>query len=526
MGAFAGRTFTAEDDQASAPPVVMLSYQTWQAQFGGDATMVGATLVVEGRAMTVAGVTPPGFFGETLRAAPPDIWVPIQQEPLIAGGDTSLLRQVIPAWLRVIGRLKPGASIDGMEARLTTLVRQWMMTEAGYPNNWMPTIERELPKQVVAVVPAGAGVGVMKEQYGRSLRILMAVCGLVLLIACANVANLLLARAAARRGQTAVRLAMGASRTQVITEALVESVLLALGGAVAGLLVSMGASRLLLSLAFSGATTLPIETRPSLEVLLFATGLALVTGLVFGAAPAWFATHTDPIDALRGAGRTAGDRASFARKALLVLQATVSVVLVAGSTMLGRSLGNLERQDFGFERQDRVMVSVGRPSSSNSGEKLTALYRDVEARLGRIPGVAGVGLALYNPLTDNWGEGVLVAGKPPAPPGADRGASWDRVSAQYLQQLGVKIVKGRHLSEADNETAERVAVVNEAFVRKFFDEGEDPLDQHFGLNLPENVNTYRIVGVIDDVRFTGSKMDRPQRPMSSPRLAARPTRIP
>ena len=340
----------------------------------------------------------------------------------------------------MIGRLRPGATVEGMDARLTGVLRQWMQHEAGYPPIWMAEIERTLPQQVVTVVPAGAGVGVMKEQYGRSLRILLAVCALVLLIACANVANLLLARAVARRGQTAVRLAMGASRRQIVTEALVESVLLAIGGAIAGLVVATAAARLLLSLAFAGATMLPIETVPSPLVLAFATGLALLTGLLFGAAPAWFATRTDPIEALRGAGRTAGDRASFARKALLVVQAALSVVLVAGSTMLGRSLGNLEGQDFGFNRDGRVLVTVGRPSATITGERLTALYRDLQGRLSRIPGVQGAGLALYNPLTNNWGEGILIAGKPHAGAGrADRrvvGPRHPRLPAAARHQAG------------------------------------------------------------------------------------------
>ena len=480
-----------------------MAYHTWQGIYGSDASIVGATLVIEGNAFTVAGVTPPDFFGETLQANPPDLWLPLQQEPLISGSQTSLLRQPISAWLRVIGRLRPEATIVGMDARLTGLLRQWMRHEAGYPSNWMAEIERTLPQQAITVVPAGAGVGVMKEQDGRSLQILLGVCALVLLIACANVANLLLARAAARRGQTAVRLAMGASRRQILTEALVESVLLAIGGAIAGLIVAMGAARLLLSLAFAGATIVPIDTAPSPVVLAFTIGLALVTGLLFGAAPAWFATRMDPIEALRGAGRTAGDRASFTRKALLVVQAALSVVLVAGSTMLGRSLGNLQGQDFGFNRDGRVIVSVGRAAASFTGARLTALHRDLEARLARIPGVQGVGLALYNPLTDNWGEGVLVAGKPHPAPGAEIGSSWDRVSTNYLQQLGVKLVRGRHFAEADNENSENVAVVNEAFVKRFFKPEEDPLDQHFGLNLPENVNSFRIVGVVGDARFAG-----------------------
>ncbi len=513
VGAFAGRVYTEADDVPAASPVVMLAYHTWQGVYAGDASVVGSTLVIEGQAFTVAGVTPPGFFGETLRAEPPDLWVPLQQEPLITGATTSLLRQPISSWLRVIGRLRPGATVEGMDARLTGLLRQWMQHEAGYPANWLAEVERVLPQQVITVVPAGAGVGVMKEQYGRSLRILLAVCGLVLLIACANVANLLLARSVARRGQTAVRLAMGASRRQILTEAMVESVVLAVGGALAGLLVATGAARLLLSLAFSGASQLPIQTTPSPIVLAFAIGLALLTGLLFGAAPAWFATRTDPIEALRGAGRTAGDRASFARTALLVVQATLSVVLVAGSTMLGRSLGNLEGQDFGFAREGRVIVSVGRPSAEITGDRLTALYRDLQDRLTRIPGVQGAGLALYNPLTNNWGEGILIAGKPAPAPGAQTGASWDRVTHDYLQLLGTKLVKGRSFTAADNESAQAVAIVNEAFVKRFFTPEEDPLDQHFGLNLPENVNHFRIVGVIADARFQSFQTDRPVRPM-------------
>jgi predicted permease len=513
VNALVGRVFSPEDDAAAASPTVVLAWHAWQNVYGGDPAIVGATLVVEGQSFTVAGVTPPGFFGETLKADPPDLWVPVQMEPLITGAETSLLRQPISAWLRVIGRLRPGASIEGLDARLSGLLRQWMQHEAGYPAAWMPSIERRLAEQTISVVPAGAGVGVMKEQYGRSLRILLVVCALVLLIACANVANLLLARAAARRGQTAVRLAMGASRRQIVTEALVESVLLAIAGAIAGLVVAVGAARLLLSLAFAGATMLPIDTTPSPLVLAFASALALVTGLLFGAAPAWFATRTDPVDALRGSGRTAGDRASFARTALLVAQAALSVVLVAGATMLGRSLGNLQNQDFGFAREGRALVTVGRPDSSFTDARLIALYRDVEARLTRIPGVRGAGLALYNPLTSNWGEGVLIAGKPEPAPGTNTGSSWNRVSPNYLQQLGVTLVRGRFFTEADNETAQNVAVVSEAFVRRFFTADEDPLDRHFGLNMPENVNSFRIVGVVRDVRFAGFQLDQPPQPI-------------
>jgi predicted permease len=509
--ALAGRVFTEADDSAGAPPVAVMAYHAWQGKFGGDPSIVGSTLVLEGHPFTISGVTPPGFFGETLQADPPDLWLPLQHEPMIAGG-TSILRQSISSWLRVIGRLKPGATTDGMDARLTSLLHNWARTDAGYPQEWMPLIEKVMPQQLIAVVPAGAGVAEMKAEYGRSLQILLGVCGLVLLIACANVANLLLARSVARRGQTAVRIALGASRREIVGEALVESVLLAVAGAAAGLLVANGAARLLLSLAFSGATYLPIDTTPSWPVLGFATALAVVTGLIFGAAPAWFDTRTDPIEALRGAGRTTGDTTSFARRALLVMQATLSVVLVAGSTMLGRSLNNLEGQQFGFEREGRLLVSISRPSPEVTGERLTGLYRDLEQRLTRIPGVRGAGLALYNPLTDNWGEAVVIAGKPPVLDESTN-ASWDRTTPGYLQQLGVKLVKGRFFTEADNETSEHVAIVNQAFVKRFFEANEDPIDRRFGIDLPENASTYRIVGVVDDPRFASFDLNKPQRPM-------------
>lgn len=512
VGAFGGRVFTPDDDTSAAPPVAVLSHRAWQTAYGSDPSVVGSTFVVEAHPFTVIGVAPPGFFGETLESDPPDIWIPVLQEPLL-DGDGEIFHQPISAWLRVIGRLSPGASTAGMSPHLTGVLRQWLQNDSGYPANWMPDVIRMLPKQVVNVVPAGAGVAVMKEEYGRSLQILLSVCGLALLIACANVANLLLARAVVRRGQTAVRLALGATRGQIVSEALTESVLLAIGGGIAGLLVAVAAARLLLSLAFHSAHFLPISAAPSLVVLAFAFGLALLTGIIFGAVPAWFATRTDPAEALRGAGRSTSDRSSFTRKALLVAQATLSVVLVAGATMLARSLNKLENQDFGFQVPGRVVVAVHNPPGSSTTPQLTALYRQLEERLSHLPGVQGAGLALYNPLTDNWGEQIIVAGHPAAKLSEESNASWDRVSANYLQNFGMRILRGRAFNAADNETTAPVAIVNEAFVKRFFKSDEDPLDQHFGLDLPENAGTFRIVGVVRDAKFAGWGLARPARPM-------------
>jgi len=510
--AFGGRVFTPQDDTPSALPVVVLSHRAWQTTYGSDPSVVGATFFVEGHPFTVIGIAPPAFFGETLESEPPELWIPLQQEPAIAG-EGALLHQTSSAWLRLIGRLRPGTSTAGMAPRLTTALRQWMMHDAEYPPNWMADIARMLPKQAINVVPAGAGVAVMKEEYGRSLQILLSVCGLVLLIACANVANLQLARSVARRGQTAVRLAIGATPRQIIVEALTESVLLALGGGIAGLLVAVGAARLLLALAFHSSHFLPISAAPSLVVLAFAFGLSLLTGIIFGAAPAWIATRTDPAEALRGAGRGTRDHSSFAQKALLIVQATLSIVLLAGAAMLARSLNKLEHQDFGFQVSGRVIVELHNPQTGYTQPKLAALYRQLEEQLNRIPGVQGAGLALYNPLTDNWGELILVSGHPPREMDHESGASWDRVSSNYLQSLGIPVLRGRAFTAADNENTAPVAVVNEAFVRRFFTSHEDPLAQHFGLETPEYAATFSIVGVVGDAKFAAWRLDKPARPM-------------
>jgi len=512
VGAFGGRVFTPDDDKPSAPPVAVLSHRVWQTIYANDPSVVGSTFAIEGHPFTVIGVAPAGFFGETLQSDPPDIWLPLQQEPMV-NGDNTLLHQSISAWLRMIGRLRPGASTDGMAPRLTGALRQWMQSDSGYPSNWMADVVRMLPKQTVDVVPAGAGVAVMKEEYGRSLRILLAVCTLVLLIACANVANLLLARGVARRGKTAVRIAVGATPRQIVIQALTESILLAVGGGIVGLAVSWAAARLLLVLAFHSSHFLPISTAPSFVVLAFAFGLALLTGIIFGVAPAWLATQTDPSEALRGSGRGTSDRSSFARKALLVVQATLSVVLVAGATMLGRSLNKLEHQDFGYQVQGRVEVDITSPPATYTQPRLAALYRQLEEQLNRLPGVQGSGLAMYNPLTDNWGELIMIAGHPSAKLNEEAGASWDRVSANYLQNLGIPVLRGRAFTPADNETTAPVALVNEAFVKRFFKSDENPLDQHFGLDMPELAGTFRIVGVVRDAKFAGWGLDKPARPM-------------
>src|SRR5579885_408069 len=405
IGAFAGRTIQPADDQESAPSVAMLSYRAWQQQYGSDPKVVGSTFILDGHPFTIVGITPPGFFGETLRSDPPDLWIPLLQQPIFAGQGSFLHH--FQAWLRVIGRLKPGATVDAVPARMTNLIRQWLMNGADFPADWMNGIKAGLPKQVVKVVPAGNGVGLMKEDYGNNLRILLAVCALVLLIACANIANLLLARGAARRAQTSVRLALGASRRRLIRQSLTESLVLSVFGAAAGIAVAYLGVKFILAVAFRSAQYVPIDASPSLSVLAFAFGLALITGLLFGTAPAWFASHTDPAEALRGSGHSTHDNTSLPQKTLVVVQATLSIVLLAGAGFLIRSLQKLEHQDLGFQTDHRVSIVLSPPPATYTQEHLDALYRELQDRLARIPGVQSAALASYAPYVDNWGELVV-----------------------------------------------------------------------------------------------------------------------
>jgi predicted permease len=519
VGAFIGRPILPSDDQPSAPPVAMLSYRAWQQQYGSDPRMIGSSFVLDSHPFTVVGIAPPGFFGETLRSDPPDIWIPLNQEPLIAGKQ-SLLKG-FPAWLRVIGRLRPDASPKALPARLTDELRLWLVNDSGMPAEWMAGLKAVLPKQVIHVVPAGTGVGVMKEDYGASLRILLTVCGLVLLIACANIANLMLARAAARRAQTSVRLALGASRPRLIRQSLTESLVLSLFGGIAGLAVAYGGVKFVVALAFHSARFVPIDATASLPVLGFSFALSLLTGAIFGTAPAWLTSHADPAEALRGANRSTRDQSSFSQKALVIVQATISVVLLAGAGLLTRSLSNLQHQDFGYETENRVAIALTAPYSSYPQPKLDAIYRELQDRLAHIPGVERAGLALYTPLQDNWGEMVIRQGHAMPSMTDKSGSSWDHVTPGYLEALGQQIVRGRSITEQDTNSGEKVAVVDESFVKRFYKPGEDPIGTEFGLDLPKYSSTYKIVGIVRKAKYSDAANTEAPRPMFFVPLAQR-----
>ncbi|WP_348261988.1 ABC transporter permease [Telmatobacter sp. DSM 110680] len=501
VNAYAGRTLLQSDDQPSAAPAAMLSHRVWQQEYGSDPKVVGSAFLIDGHPFTIVGITPPGFFGETLRSDPPEIFVPLQQEPMLAGQNTTLKTPL--AWLRIIGRLKPDAKTDGMAARFTTITRDWLLSELGaeYPQ-YLDQLKKVLPTEIVNIVPAGGGVAEMKAGYQSSLRILMVVCGQVLLIACANLANLFLARGSARGTQAAVRLAMGATKTRLVRQSLTESLVLAVLGGAAGIFIAFAGVKLIVALAFHSAHFVPIDAKPSLAVLGFAFGMALVTGLLFGTAPAWFASRTNPALVLHGAGRSTRDGRALPQKALVVVQATLSVVLLTGAGLLTRSLMKMEHQNFGFETDHRVSLRVNAPFSSYSPEKLDATYRALRQRLEQIPGVQHVAMGMYSPFTNNWDAMIARQGQGKVDVNGDNASSWDRVSAGYLETMGQRILRGRSITEQDTASTPNVAVVDEAFVKKFFKPGEEPLGTHFGMNDEQYSGMYEIVGVVRTANYT------------------------
>jgi len=503
----AGRMLTPSDDKAGAAPTLVMSYRAWQQQYELDPTLVGSSLNVDGVPFTVAGIAPPGFFGDELRPNPPDFWIPLSNEPMLRK-ESTLLENSGLQWLHVIGRLKAGVSPSAAGARLTVVLQQWLASPAAQTTFDFKDQKRVQQARIV-LSRGGAGMTQLKNTYSNGLKTLMVVSGLVLLIACANIANLLLARGAANRLKISVRLALGAPRSRILRQLLTESLLLSICGGLAGLLVALWGTRTILALAFRGADNVPIHATPSAAVLGFAFGLSVLTGLIFGVAPAWTASRSNPTEALHGASRSTRDDSSL-RKSLVILQAALSLVLLAGAGLFTRSLNNIEHQQFGFATDGRFLVWVNLPSGY-SMEQLGGLYRQVQQRITQIPGVRNASYALYSPMVgDQWPVTVVISGKPAeiTPNGSDN-AIRDRVGPHYFETLGTRLLRGREIGEQDTPTSRHVAVVNQTFVRHFFKDGENPIGTHFGSEGYSS--SFEIVGVVEDAQYRD--YTEPIRPM-------------
>jgi putative ABC transport system permease protein len=508
-----GRLMTEADDQEGAPPVAVMSYRIWKEKYGSDPSVVGASYQINGHSFTVIGVAAPGFYGAKLAGwGMPDLWLPLTTELLIDGA-TSRLKRPNGNFLDLIGRVRPGVDPKTLEAKLKVEFHDWL---ASHVPDMEPGEKQLWQQQTLHLIPGGAGVASMRDQYQDGLKLLLVAAACVLLVACGNLANLMLARGLKDRGQTSVRIALGASRRRLVRKALVESLLLAVIGGVLGIGVAYAGTRLILHLAFriGGPNNfVPIDATPSWSVLLFTLAISMLTGVIFGIVPAWMTSHADPIEALRGANRSVGGHRSWTQKTLVIAQVAMSLVLLSAAALLGRSLRNLEHQNFGFETEGRYIAWINPMLGNYKPEQLEPMFRKIDDRLRQIPGVRMVAPALYAPMTgDSWNDGIRVAGRPEPGAKEDTGAGWARVMPGFFETIGTKMALGRPITEDDTATTRKVTVINEAFAKRFF-KNQNPIGEHFGPDKIKYASTFEIVGVVKDMRYMTYDYKDPVRPM-------------
>jgi len=502
----AGRLLDETDDRVvMGHPVAVLSYTYWQRRFAGDRSVVGRTMTIAGQPFTVVGIAPAEFFGTEVGVSP-SLFLPVMMQPALLPTNGSLLENpsVYSTWLRLIGRLRPGVSVQQAQARLNAL--------AGTPAEWRMRgkFTGQFEDVRLVVSSAAAGLSDLRQQFSRPLFVLLGVAGLVLLIACANVGHLLLARSATRRSEFALRLALGATRGRVMRQVLVEGLVLAGAGAAAGALLAYWAAPALVAYASAGQTSIILNLSPDLRVLGFTTVMAIVAGLLFASAPAIRAARADRSTAgrldLGSGGRAGGDRGPG--RALVVMQVALSAVLLVGAGQFVRTLQNLYRHESSIDL-DRVIAVRLQPRGSGRRTAASApvfdrTYRDLLTRVEALPGVRSASLARSSPL------GPSTLGFPIVRPegGESIRLSSTVVYPRYFETIGVPIVKGRDFSEDDLRAGvPRVVIVNEAFVREIL-KGREPLGTGHGITYrlggprraSEPVN---IIGVVRDSRFPG-----------------------
>ena len=491
-----GRLLNPSDDTAGAPAAAVLGYQAWQKDYGADPSIVGSTMLVNGLPVTVVGIAPSGFIGDRFTTYPPALWIPLSQEPVFAGkGVKSLLNTSGDAWLYVIGRLKLGATTVQVQEQLSTDLQHWLRAQGRTDDS-----DQNIANQHIQLTAGGTGISPFRSNSKDGLYLLSAASLLVLLIACANLANLLLARSAAREHQTALRLSLGATRWRLIRAVLTESVLLSLIGGAAGLLLAYAGTRAIVLIAFRGATYIPVDAAPSLPILGFALLLSILTGVVFGVAPAWIGTHADPSNGLRGSSRSSTAHASRPQKVLVIVQAALSIVLLAVAGLVTQSLNNLEKADLGFQTQGRLLGNINFQAAGYKPEQLAALYNQVQDRLENIPGVRSASLSENSPQnlccisldisiggrSESWIGNVDV--------------NFSRVSPHYFETIGTPVLHGRPFTRQDTQASQHVAVVDDNFARRFFP-GKDAIGEHIGLSLPGHGYDYEIVGVVKHAAY-------------------------
>ena len=489
---FAGRLLTPDDDREGAAPAAVLSYTLWRTKFAANPHLVGSTVLLTGHPVTVVGISAQNFLGERNGPDPAGLWLPLAQEPTLEP-DRKLMHFPAMNWLDLLVRIKNPREVPHLQLALQGELRQWI----GAHRELQGLRGKQLTQQTTELVPASSGINDLRDQYEQSLKLLLSVAGFVLLIACANLVNLMLVRGMARQQELAVRSALGAPRLRLVRQMLVEAVLLAMFGGTAALLVAYTGIRAILALALKGVEVSPLTAAPSLPVLGFAFAVSLLTGVLFGIAPAWIASRSSPVEALRGANRSTGDASALPQKLLAILQAALSLALLSTAGLLITSLRALKHQNFHFEPRGRLLVSTDLHAAAYTYPRLAGLYQRIDDAFQQVPNVVSFSYATYGPMTGgSWGTSVFFPG---VPPDNTNNTNYTVVSPGFFSSVGTHILLGRGISEHDTATSVHVAVVNQTFVETFF-KGRQPIGEHFGPD-PKIPGEFEIVGVVENTKY-------------------------
>jgi macrolide transport system ATP-binding/permease protein len=492
----AGRLFMDGDDQKGAPLTAVMSYDAWQNDYAGDPAVVGSAFYINTKPATIIGVAPKGFYGDRIDTNPPKYFVPMNAMDAIIGAP--YFNDPDSQWAYIIGRVKPGTSIPALQAKASTLLKQEFAPLKTFTD---PRARKALPNTHVVLTPGGGGIQNMQDGYKDHLKLLQWIAALVLLVACANIANLLLVRGMGRRAELSIRSALGAQRSRIVRQMLTESVLLSGMGGLLGLAISYLGAHALLALAFPDQHNMPVHASPSVLVIGFSFALSLLTGVLFGVAPALMAARTQPAEALRSNARTTAHGASLLQRALVVLQAALSLVLLVAAGLFAQSLNKAENVDMKLDPTNRYIAHINPQAAAYKNTEIEPLYQTIEDRFHALPGVLKVGLATYTPMEENnWGSGVKVQGESDI----NKGASWVKGTPEYFDSVGTHVVMGRGFTTQDTLNAPPVAVVNQEFVKQFFG-NRNPIGHRFGFSGPAKTpqdGAHEIVGVVEDTTYT------------------------
>jgi predicted permease len=513
-----GRAITPSDDATpGSGAVVVLSYHFWQQSLSSDPAILGKTITINSTPFTVIGVMPETFHGIKLDLEPTELWTPITMQTVIQQGPSLLTPQSGAYFLHLFARLTPQAATNKAEfAQNQTWLDQQIRAgiRASEGTSISPARQQEIDRTTVPLLSAANGVSSFRSQYGDSLRILMAVVALVLLIACANLANFLLARAATRQREIATRLALGSSRARIVRQCLIETLLLSLSGGLFGLLIAFAATRALIAFFSQGNPYIAMDATPDLAVLLFTLAVSLITGLLFGLAPALTAARTGAATTLSSNARTpqsSGGRSSRVwPKTLVTVQVMLSLLLLVGAGLFLRTLRNLQNQDYGFERTHLLLASFNAQLAGYKPSQTPALHHLLLEHISALPGIRSAALSATPPISGGaWSSTLTIPGYTPAPK-ENMVSILNRVSGQYFETANIPIIAGRPITPVDSASSLKVVVVNQAIANHFFPKG-DAIGRSLSIDIDTVKGPWRIVGIARDTKARDPRATEPTR---------------